>query len=185
MVGMTNSALRPLRLLALLLPLVLLIPGPAAAAERPLDQAKAEKKEVRHSMIGPRDTLLFYTFAEQRAVLRLRIGNQDATFPVSGTVFLFDDGVTKEGLDKWLNNQHSDGLFVDPAEPVETLELPDELAAVAGKKLRGEQKNEGPSGGTFADYEIKIVVKDHKVEGKFDLKGFEDQAGVFLKVTKS
>lgn len=156
----------------------------APSGERQLAKQNAEKKEVRHSMMGPRDTLLFYTFAEQRVVLRLRIANKDASFPVSGTVFLFDEGATKEGLAKWLNNQHSDGLFVDPAEPKETMELPEGVCSVVEKKLLGEKKNEGPSGGTFADFEIKIAVKDHKVEGKFDLKGFEDQAGVFLKVTK-
>ncbi|MCH7227418.1 hypothetical protein [Haloferula sp. A504] len=182
---MQVSEPRPLRLLALLFPVLCLIADPAEGAERSLNQAKAEKKEVRYSMMGPRDTLLFYTFAEQGAVLRLRIANQDASFPVTGTVFLFDDKVTKEGLAKWLNNQHSDGIFVDPAEPKETIELPEGACSVVEKKLLGEKENEGPGGGSFADYELKIAVKDHKVGEKFELKGFEDKAGVFLKVTKS
>lgn len=184
MVAMKTSNVACLRLIALVLPLVFAIAGLADAAERPLAKADAEKKEVRYSMMGPRDTLLFYTFADQQAVLRLRIANKDASFPVSGTVLLFDGKTTKEGLAKWLNNQHSDGLFPEVPEPVETVELPAEVCRVAEKKLLGEKENEGPAGGTFADYQLKISVKGHKVEGKFDLKGFEDQAGVFIKVTK-
>ena len=44
----------------------------ATAAEqagvRKLDVKNAEKKEVRHSMIGPRNTLIFYTFKEHQAI---------------------------------------------------------------------------------------------------------------------
>ena len=49
--------------------------GPAAA-ERKLSVKDAEKIQIRHSMIGARDTLLFYTFADQKAVLLLKIDNQ-------------------------------------------------------------------------------------------------------------
>lgn len=185
MVDVKTSKSCSFRLIASVLPLVFAMSGLAGADERPLIKANAEKKEVRYSMVGPRDTLLFYTFTEQRAVLRLRISNKEASFPVSGTVLLFDEKTTEEGLAKWLNNQHSDGLFVDPAEPVETVDLPKKICQVTEKKLVGEKENQGPGGGTFADYEVKISVKDFKVNGKFDLKGFEDQAGVFLKVTKS
>lgn len=48
-------------------------------ADRVLDRDGAEKIEIRHSMLGYRDTLAFYLFAEQQAVLVLSIGNQDET----------------------------------------------------------------------------------------------------------
>jgi len=39
---------------------------------------------------------------------------------MTATVYIFDDSVTEDGLKKWLNNQHSDGLFVDVPEPTST-----------------------------------------------------------------
>ena len=57
---------------------------PPVVADRILDGKKAQKLEVRHSMIGLRNTLLFYTFKDQQAILTLSIGNTDVTFPVTG-----------------------------------------------------------------------------------------------------
>lgn len=172
------------RLLALVVPAVLTFSAPAFAAERALVREQAERKEVRHSMVGPRSTLLFYTFAKQQAVLKLLIDNKDDSFPVTGNLYLFDPKTTAEGLAKWLNNQHSDGLFPEVPEPVEVVDLPDGICTVAEPKLAGEVANEGPFPGTFADYKVKVLVKGHQVAEKFDLKAFEDQAGVFVKVTK-
>ena len=61
---------------------------------------RTPKLEVRHSQIGYRSTLLFYTFKKQHAVLKLQIGNRDKTFPITATVYRFADGVTEEGLKK-------------------------------------------------------------------------------------
>ena len=162
---------------------LLALSGDADADERPLEKKNAERLEVRHSMVGPRDTLLFYTFADRHAVLRLEIGNADDTFPVTGKVYLFSEETTKDALGKWLNNQHSDGLFPDVPEPVEVVNLPREVCTVTERKLMSE-KAHPPTGATFQDYKVTVSVKDHQVKGKFDLKGFQDQAGVFLKVTK-
>lgn len=183
MVGETTMKVHHFRLFAPFLALLFAVSGHAVAAERPLVKANAERKEVRHSMIGPRDTLLFYTFADQQAVLRLRVGNAAESLPVSGTVYLFAPKTTAEELAKWLNNQHSDGLFPEVPEPVETIDLPEGSCEVTEKKLVGEAR-EGPMNKLFRDYRIKISVKAHQIEGKLDLKGFEDEAGVFVEVKR-
>jgi hypothetical protein len=172
-----------LRLSTLVLPLLLSVSPPVSAAERPLVKKEAERLEVRHSMIGPRDTLLFHTFADQRAVLLLQVSNTDASFPVSGKIHLFDPKTTKEGLEKWINNQHSDGLFPDVPEPVEILDLPEGSCKVTGKELVGE-KPQGPMNKVFQDYRVKIAVKAHKVEGKVDLEAFEEEVGLFIEVKR-
>ncbi len=171
------------RAIPLALSIILAISGPALAAERLLLKKEAERKEIRHSMIGPRDTLLFYTFADQKAVLRLQIGNGDLSFPVSGKLYLFGPKTTAEELAKWLNNQHSDGLFPEVPEPSGTFDLPEGACKVTGRKLQGEER-QGPQGLTFQDYKVDLSVEDHSVEGKFEIKGFEDEAGVFVKVTE-
>lgn len=148
------------------------------AAERTLTKDKAERKQVTSSMIGARDTLLFYTFGEQKAVLRLRIDNKTARFPVKGTVYLFAPTTTAEGLAKWLNNQHSDGLFPEVPEPTLTTKLPDGTCKVTELKL-AEGKEKKPNG-IFSKYEVKVAVKSHAVKGQFTLKAFEDLANVLV-----
>ena len=46
-----------------------------------------------------------------------------------------DEKTTEEGLKKWLNNQHSDGLFPEVPIPTSTGELPAGVCAVTGHKL--------------------------------------------------
>ena len=166
-----------LRLPALL---TALLCGSLTAAEPELAFKDAKKEEVRHSMMGMRDTLLFYTFADKSAVLVLNIGNKDAAMPVTATVHLFAPGTTAEALGKWVNNQHSDGLFIDPPEPSASVKLPDGTCTVTARELTGQEKQ--PNGkDTFGDWKVKIAVKEQRVEGKFHLPAFEDEANVFVK----
>lgn len=152
-----------------------------AAAERELVFKDAKKELVRHSMIGVRDTMLFYTLAEERAVLVLRIDNKSAPLPVTATVHLFAPDTTAEDLGKWVNNQHSDGLFPEVPEPVTTIKLPDGTCIVTDRELVGQEKqtlNEN----VFGDYKVKLTVKEHREERKFRLAAFEDEANVFVKI---
>lgn len=165
----------------LTLPLVAFLCGSLHAAEPELVFKDAKKEQVRHSMLGIRDTLLFYTFAEKCAVLVLRIDNKSAPLPVAATVHLFAPSTPAEDLGKWVNNQHSDGLFPDVPAPVTTIKLPDGTATVTAREKVGQEKqtlNED----VFADYKVKLTVKEHREAGKFHLPAFEDQVNVFVKI---
>ncbi len=153
-------------------------------AERTLKIDNAKKLEVRHSMIGYRDTLLFYTFGSQKAVLRLHIENKTEPFKVTGIVYLFAPETSEEDLEKWLNNQHSDGLFPDIPEPVQTVKLPEKTCSVIASEDLGEKKQEH-SGERFRDYKVKLSVKAHEAKGIFKLQKFEDVTGVYVKQTDS
>jgi hypothetical protein len=155
-----------------------------AGVERELELKAAKKQQVRHSMAGIRDTLVFYTLADQKAVLVLRIDHKDIKFVVTGTVFLFAPDTTEEGLGKWINNQHSDGLFVDVPEPVVSSQLPEGNCSIFERKLTGRQKQDLDNK-EFSDYEVKVSIKEHRLEGKFHLAAFEDVANVFLKLENS
>ncbi len=156
--------------------------GSVAAAVRVIDVDPAEKLEVRHSMIGFRNTLLFYTDNDQQAVLTLLIDNADETFPVKGTVYLFDEATTAEAIDKWINNQHSDGLFPDVPEPISQTELPEEVCQVTSHEKIGTETSESPvNPGEYDDYEVKLSVKDYSNNENFQLTGFDDTAHVFIK----
>lgn len=164
--------------------LAALLCGSLTAAEPELAFKDAKKEQVRHSMIGMRDTILFYTFAEKSAVLVLRIDNRIAPLPVSATVHLFAPGTPAEDLGKWINNQHSDGLFPEVPEPTLSIKLPDATCTVTDRESVGQEKsplNED----IFADTKVKLTVKEHREEGKFHLPAFEDEAGVFMKIETS
>lgn len=151
---------------------------PAAEMELPIKAAK--KEQVRHSMTGPRNTLLFYTLAAQKAVLALQIDNKNSTLTASGTLHIFDPAATEESIGKWVNNQHSDGIFVDPATPAHSLKLPDGVFTITERK-RVSREKQPPGNEIFSDYQIKITAKEHRVEGKYRLPAFTDEANVFVK----
>lgn len=155
--------------------------APAAAAERPLDLKGAKKETIRHSMIGITSTRVFYTLPEQKAVVVVHIDNATAAFPATGTVVLFASDVTEEGISKWINNQHSDGLFVDPAEPVFTGKLPENTFTIIAREPVGQAENPADKA-IHMDFKVKIAVKAHEETGKYKLAAFEDEVGVFLKV---
>ena len=165
--------------------------GPLSAQEKPqtaahtdvraLDaKAKDVKKTVvRHSMIGPRDTLIFYEFMEQKVVLVLQIGNANTDFPITATAYVFAPETTADGLHKWVNNRHSDGLFPDVPTPVGS----HKLAAKSGKVLshtKGKRVKHGPQ--AFDDYSVKFKMNAVEHKGVFKLKEFTDEANVFVKV---
>lgn len=149
-------------------------------ADRILDGKAAQKQEVRHSMVGFRNTLIFYKFKEQKAILTILIDNTDETFPIKGHILLFDEATTEEGLDKWINNQHSDGLFPEVPEPVFTSEIPKESCKVTSHKKTDTSPS--PTGqGTFQNYEVEFSIKEHAVEKQFKISAFTDTAQVHIK----
>jgi hypothetical protein len=165
----------------LALPLIAFLCGTLHAAETELAFKEAKKEQIRHSMIGMRDTLIFYTFAEKGAVLVLRIDNKSAALPVSATVHFFAPGTTAEDLGKWVNNQHSDGLFPEVPEPVITNRLAAGTCTVTARELVGQEK-QALNDDVFADYKVKLTVKEHREAGKFHLPAFADEASVFVKI---
>lgn len=146
--------------------------------ELDIHDGQTRKLEVRRAMVGYRATLLFYTFPEQNAVLKLRVGNQDTTFPVSGTIYFFAATETDETMGKWLNNQHSDGLYVEIPDPVESYSLPADVCTVASHKFIDHAKEQM---GEYDNYAVTLNVKSHSEPGFFKLKGFAVDTKVHIK----
>jgi hypothetical protein len=155
-----------------------------AAAELELAIKDAKKEQIRHSMAGPRNTLLFYTFAIQKAVLVLLIDNKSLNLTTSGTLHIFDPAATEDSISKWVDNQHSCGLFADAATPALSLKLPDGTFAVTERKFLNSIK-QPPNAEVFSDYQVKITAKEHRVEDKYRLPAFTDEANVFVKVNEA
>tara|TARA_B110000967_G_scaffold179491_1_gene195037 strand:- start:2418 stop:2939 length:522 start_codon:yes stop_codon:yes gene_type:complete len=149
-------------------------------ADRILDRKKAQKHEVRHSMLGFRNTLIFYTFKEQQAILTLSIGNKDETFPTIGKVYLFDKDLTGNALKKWINNQHSDARHRNVPKPIFTAELPKGSCKVSAYKQTGTSENPGPIKGTFNEFDVELLVEAHTIDKRFKLSAFSDTSRVHV-----
>lgn len=145
-----------------------------------LDPAgKAVKKlVVTQSQIGYRNTLVFYTFPQQQAVLRVSIDNQNTNFPFAATLYTFADDVTDDGLAKWLNNQHSDGLYPDIPEPTATSEVPAKSLKLLSHKRMGQEK---AFNGTYDKYTVEFQMsKAPELKGTI-IKDFSETVPVFVK----
>ena len=177
-IAITTTLKRLLLTAAFCLPL---FSGQVNADERKLDIASAKRIDIRRSQIGIRNTLLFYTFTDQKAVLQILIDNKDTTFPVSGTIHLFADATTKEDLDKWINNQHSCGLHPDVPEPILTQPLPAGQCSVTAHKALEKEKNPTTED-MFQDYEVTLTSKSYALEGKLLLKAFTEKSKVYVKL---
>lgn len=139
------------------------------------------KTQVTDSMMGLRDTLLFYVFGEEKAVLVVRIDNKNTNFSTSGKLYIFADDTNAEALAKWVNNQHSDGLFADAPEPTTSHEIPAASCKVKGHEVA--EKVDAPNG-KFSRYMVTFEIKDVPALGGLKLKDFTDKASVNVKVVE-
>lgn len=156
--------------------------APIHAAEIALN-AKAEgvkKEQVLDSMMGHRDTLLFYTFAAEKAVLVVNIDNKNDKFPLTAKLHLFAKEATADGLANWINNQHSDGLFPEVPEPTATHEIPATSGFVVAKKIVEAKK--AAHNGTFNSYAVDFKIENVPAFGEIKIKDFTDSATVNVKI---
>jgi hypothetical protein len=141
------------------------------------------KVQVTQSMIGYRDTLLFYTFADEKAVLVVHIDNKNDQFSIKAALNVFPKNASKEGMTKWINNQHSDGLYPDVPEPTAVHHIPAKSFSVISKKIaEAVIVEEGPpNAGKFNRYEVEFKIENVPAVGEIKIKDFTETASVFVK----
>jgi len=164
--------------------LIFTFEAPLRAVERHLDFKVAERIEVNDSVLGPRETLLIYAFKGQRAVLIVKIGNKDTTFPITGRVHLFPAGTTEEGLRDWIQNQHQSAQLSRVPEPASVIVLPGGACRVVKSKKTGTTQHIGQFGGEFEQFEVEIEISAQKVGGRIALSRFSDKAKVQVRALK-
>lgn len=135
-----------------------------------------QRREANSSLLGFTSTTLFYTLDDHRVVVVIRIENSKG-FPVSGNVYAFAKDVTAEGIAKWVNNQHSDGLFPDVPEPRTTVKLPAEACQSLQSKLLDKKSVNGTA---YNHYSVEIKLSEVKVNEQFRLKEHKDTVNVYV-----
>jgi len=137
--------------------------------------------EANQTQIGFSSTRIFYTLGSQSAVVVIHIDNTNKKFPAVGKVYQFAKGVTADDLGKWVNNQHSDGLFPEVPEPVAVHQLPaDSIKTVSSKRI-GQAKG-GFRGDTYDKYTVELEAVETELTKKLKLGAFKDSATVYMQL---
>jgi hypothetical protein len=151
--------------------------SPSADAVELTIEPNTPKAEVAETMIGFGDTQIFYRLHAQKVVLHLKIG-ANPEFPITAKVHVFPLDASSDGIDAWVNNQYSDALFPETAEPSHSETVPASACKVkAAKRIRQSQE----SFGNFNHYEVQFGIDDCENVGGFTLKAFSDTAKVHIK----
>lgn len=121
----------------------------AVAADTP-----ATEVSRYYSLHGRGPTRKFFVFPAARAVLV--VATADGRADASATIHLFPATTEAEGIEKWINNQHSDALFADAAEPERSIAVPAErFHGRAGPPLDHEV---GPGGDEYDRVRVEFVI---------------------------
>ena len=99
-------------------------PSPARAAERIVElnpESPALEVNRYYSMLAHGPTKKFYTLPGQRIVVV--VSTTDGKADASAVIHVFPAAATADDIDKWINNQHSDALFADAAQPQRSIEV--------------------------------------------------------------
>jgi hypothetical protein len=150
---------------------------PAKSIKLDLQGEKVQRHEYSQSQIGFTSTKVFYMLHDHRIVVAVIIDNAKKGFPVEAKVYEFAKEVTPADLAKWLNNQHSDGLFPDVPEPKATIKLPAEACGSLQGKLLGQK---AVNNTTYNQYQVEIKFNTVQVNESIKLQEFKDTANVYV-----
>lgn len=125
-----------------------------------------------------RSTLQFYHFEDQNAVLLIEFDNQVDDFSPTASVLLFDINASGESISNWINNQHSDGLLIDVANPLVSHSVSADAIAITSTVF--VESISGDTGDEYEQTRIEFTVANVSEPDQYFLNGFADQSVVYL-----
>lgn len=128
-----------------------------------------------------RSTLQIIHFINQNAVLTIEFDNLSLDFNSAAVLHLFDQTATQSDLSRWINNQHSDGLYLNTAIPTHSIELGSSLVTVTSSAF--VESLSGFSGDEYDKYQIDYSVANQSATGLYFLNGFSSNADVYLQTS--
>lgn len=138
------------------------------------------KYEANQSQVGFTSTRIFYTLASRNAIVVVHIDNSSSKFPVGAKVYQFAKEVAAEDLGKWVNNQHSDGLFPDVPNPIATHQLPAQSIKTVSSKRIGQVKG-GFRGDLYDKYTVEFESSGADLTKTLKLGACKDSATAYIK----
>lgn len=168
----------------------LLLSVPACAAGAAANQAPARivgftadtaGLEVNryYSLHAHGPTRKFYAFPDRRIVVVVHVNPARAdAIETTAVVHVFPATADPAGIDKWINNQHSDALYPDAAVPERTVEVaPERLRAKATGPLEHEV---GGNGDEYDRYRVDFTI-DGFTAGDLTVKPSQGSAAAFVR----
>lgn len=108
---------------------------------------------------GP--TQKFYHFTNEQSVITVRADNTSNNFDANVVVVVnvFNESETVESIGKWINNQHSDGIFGDAPEPLVSFPLPADKFSITSSAFIDHAM--GFSGNEYDNYVLEIYIDNY------------------------
>jgi hypothetical protein len=124
-------------------------------------------------------TLKIYHLKNENTVIMLHISNETTDFDTTAVVNIFKESVTNEAIERWINNQHSDGQYVDVPQPIGVYTLPEENLSVISHHLVDHSVEE--FGDEYDNYVVEIYVDNSSEEGVYALNSFVAEINVHIR----
>jgi len=146
----------PRRIVPLALAWLAVAPAALAAERRVTIAPDSPAIEINryYSLLAHGPTKKFYVLPEAKVVVV--VATVDGTAETSATIHVFPADVTAEGVEKWINNQHSDALHPDVPQPLRSVPVPAErFRAKAGPPLDHEK---GQGGDEYDRVRVEFTI---------------------------
>lgn len=109
------------------LALAVLLSGQAVSLAAERDVAISPETDAREvnryfSPYAHGPTQKFFVLPDAQVVVL--VATSDGKSDASATIHVFPEDTTAEGIDRWINNRHSDALYPDAAEPERVIKVP-------------------------------------------------------------
>lgn len=149
--------------------------------EKTLDVSSARQITVDQyfSIYRYGDTLRFYHFIEQNAVLMLRFPAADSQFEILGSLNLFADSETQASISQWINNQHSDALVADAPAPTLEASLDASQYTITASSLSNTET--ATDGFLYHNYSVEFFIDNLSQGGQYHLSSFSDSVTVHVR----
>jgi len=128
---------------------------------------------------GYQETIAFYHFADQQAVLVARFPNDSRDFSMAASVALFDRDASYDAIRRWINGESSGISDPRAARPQETVELQSGEDFEPLDSLYDEDLVRS-TGALYERYQLQYSVNSVEEPGLFNLGGFSDSTPVYL-----
>jgi len=125
------------------------------------------------------ETKQFIIFGEEKVVLTIYFDNSTHPFPIEAAFHVFAEDEDPDRIDGWINNQHSDHINIDAAEPTSEEPLPADRITITNETIVGQSA--GTSGDLFDQYLVEYTVDAYAVDGLLSLSAFSHDASVYLR----
>jgi hypothetical protein len=140
---------------------------------------KIKAVAMDHRMYLYTETKQFFIFGNEKVVLTIYFDNTAHPFPIDASFHIFNKNEKIEKIDGWVNNQHSDAIAIDAAEPIREEPLPVELITITSEIIAGQ--SEGTFGDLYDHYKVAYTVSEYTVDDLLSLSGFNHDASVYFK----